>query len=387
LWLSKSEINRETKPDNPVAIKVIGVGGAGINALNNMAEHGMKGVELIAVSTDKSELSKSKADVKLLIGQTIMGGIGANSTPERGRAAAEESRGEIAKALENAPLVFIVAGMGGGTGTGAAPVIADIVCKRITIGLVTKPFELEGARREKQAEDGINALLPKVDALLVIPNEKLKSVGEQKNTLNIAFAAADDAIRQAVAFISDIAMNAYEHINMNITFLPRIFQDSVYIYMGIGEADSKEEAARKAVAGPLMENSINNACGIIIGIAGSHDLEFEDVKKAASIVCEAANDNVNILLGARCDRAMGDKFRVEVIVTRRDGAMPAKHIQPNPQIKQKNDPVDTIFKIFQSDTASAESGGAPLAKQMRPAPAVKQKKDPVDTIFKIFNSK
>jgi cell division protein FtsZ len=320
LWTSKAEINSATEPNNAVVIKVIGVGGAGINAVNNMAEHGMKGVELIAVSTDKSELSTSKADVKLLIGQTIMGGIGANSTPAKGRAAAEESRGEIAKALENAPLVFIVAGMGGGTGTGAAPVIADIARDpgtHITIGLVTKPFKFEGKLREMHAEKGINALLPRVDALLVIPNEKLKSTDEQKDALNIAFEAADNMFRQAVSFISDIATNAYQHINMNITFLPRIFQDSVYMYMGIGEADSKEEAARKAIASPLMEDSLDYARGIIIGISGSHDLELDDVKKAASIVCESVINDVDILLGARCDGAMGDKFRVEVIVTRR----------------------------------------------------------------------
>jgi cell division protein FtsZ len=322
MWTSKSEIDSATRRDNAVVIKVFGVGGAGINALNNMADHAIRGVELIAVSTDKSELSRSKADAKLLIGQTIIGGIGANSTPAIGRAAAEESREEIAKAMENAPLVFIVAGMGGGTGTGAAPVIADIARDpgtHITIGLVTSPLDLEGARRGMQAEDGIKALLPNVDALLVIPNEKLKSTDEQKDTPNIAFEAADDALRQAVSFISDIATNAYQHINMNITFMPRIFQDSVYMYMGIGEADSKKEAAQKAIAGPLMENSINDARGMIIGITGSHDLELDDVKKAASVVCEVANDDVDILLGARYDEAMGDGFRVEVIVTRRGG--------------------------------------------------------------------
>ncbi|MDR1329682.1 MAG: cell division protein FtsZ, partial [Oscillospiraceae bacterium] len=321
----------ETGPDNVVVIKVVGVGGAGNNAVERMVSRGMKGVEFIAVNTDKPALSRSNADDKLQIGEKLTKGQGAGANPEIGKKAAEESRNEIAKGLENTDMVFIAAGMGGGTGTGAAPVIADIAREAgaLTVGIVTKPFKFEGARRARQAEEGIESLLSKVDSLLVIPNERLKFISEQKLTLDNAFEMADNVLGQAVASITEIVMNT-GLMNVDFADVTTIMQNSGYAHMGIGEATGKskaEEAVRKAVASPLMETSINGASGILINFTGSKDLALEDFHEAAEIVYEAANPDANIIIGASFDESMDDTLRVAIIATK-FGDAPIKPADP-----------------------------------------------------------
>ena len=365
--------------DNVVVLKVVGVGGAGNNVVNRMVKSGSQGVEFIAVNTDKQALAVSNAKQTIQIGEKLTHGQGAGSNPDVGKKSAEESRNEIAKALEDADMVFITAGMGGGTGTGAAPVVAEVAHEmgKLTVGVVTKPFKFEGKRRMDQALDGINELLGKVDSLLIIPNDRLKYATDQKVSLANAFEIADDVLRQAVTSISDLITNT-GFINLDFADVTCIMQGAGFAHMGVGYAIGKgkaEEAARMAVSSPLMETSINGARGVLINITGSDDMGLEDVEAAANLVQEAAHPDANIIFGATFDNTLEDQIRVTVIATGFEEA--AEPAAKAPVLEAK--PVEKASGLF---TAAAAA-----QKEAEPAIALAAPEDPFDSIFKIFNSK
>jgi len=369
----------ESGPDNVVVIKVSGIGGAGNNVVNRMVSAGTQGVEFIAVNTDKPALSVSNADVKVQIGEKLTMGQGAGSNPEIGKKAAEESRNNIAKAIENTDMVFIASGMGGGTGTGASPVVADIAREAgaLTVGVVTKPFSFEGKRRMEQAEEGIKSLLGKVDSLLVIPNDRLKNVSEQKLTFANAFEIADSVLHQAVVSIAELIKNT-GFINLDFADVTAIMKDAGYAHMGVGHAAGKgkaEEAARAAVTSPLMETSIDGARGVLINITGSLDIGLDDVEAAASLVQEAAHPDANIIFGASFDEDMDDEIRVVVIATRFDD----NAVTPNFSDRKR--------EVFTDPFANNDLDAALRAAVEPLPPPPPQEEDPFDTIFKIFNSK
>ena len=371
--------------ENVVTIKVVGVGGAGNNVVNRMVESGTKGVEFIAVNTDKQALNKSNADVSVQIGEKLTHGQGAGSDPEIGKRSAEESRNNISKCLEDSDMVFITAGMGGGTGTGAAPTVAETAKEAgiLTVGVVTKPFTWEGKRRMLQAERGIEALMAHVDSLIVIPNDRLKYATDQKVTFANAFEIADDVLRQAVVSISDLIKNT-GIINLDFADVTTIMKDAGYAHMGVGTAVGKnkaEEAARAAIESPLLETSINGARGVLINITGAYDMGLEEVEAAASLVQEAAHPDANIIFGATFDESFEDQIRVTVIATGfEDKNGSGKEAKP-----------ETLYSSAKEQAAAAS---AP-AQAPSPAPAapVQESKpeqtedDPFDSIFKIFNSK
>ena len=306
-------------PDSVVNIKVIGVGGGGNNVVNRMVRTGTKGVDFIAINTDKQALTVSAATYKIQIGEKLTNGQGAGSDPEVGRKSAEENRNQISKALEDADMVFITAGMGGGTGTGAAPIVADIAKELgiLTVGVVTKPFRFEGMRRMKQAEGGINELRNKVDSLVIIPNERLKLATDQKITMLNAFEIADDVLQQAVQSISDLIKNT-GFINLDFADVSAVMKDAGRAHMGVGRAAGKnkaEEAAKMAISSPLLETSINGAKGVLINVTGSMDIGLEEVETAANLVQEAAHPEANIIFGAAFDETLEDELRVTVIAT------------------------------------------------------------------------
>ena len=305
--------------ENVVQIKVVGVGGGGGNAVNRMVAAGVRGVEFIAINTDKAALYLSKADQKIQIGEKSAAGMGAGGNPENGRTAAEESRDEIAAALRSADMIFITAGMGGGTGTGAAPVVAAIAKELgiLTVGIVTKPFAFEGKKRMTQAEAGIAALGEQVDSLIVIPNERLKFVSEQKITFKNAFNIADDVLRQGVSSISEL-INVTALVNLDFADVKAIMQDAGYAHMGVGVAtgrDKAEQAARMAITSPLIETSMDNARGVIISITGSDDIGLEEVEQASTIIAEMAHPDATIIWGAQLDESIEDTIRVTVVAT------------------------------------------------------------------------
>ena len=300
-------------------IKVIGVGGGGGNAINRMVSSGVQGVEFIAVNTDKQVLTFSKATHKIQIGEKVTGGRGAGARPEMGLKAAEESRDAIVDALNGANMVFITAGMGGGTGTGAAPAIAEIAKSNgiLTVGIVTKPFAFEGKRRMQQAEAGIAELAQHVDSLIVIPNERLKLVSDQKITFANAFDVADDVLRQGVKSISEL-IKVPGLINLDFADVTAVMKDAGHAHMGVGRASGKEKAeaaANSAVSSPLLETTIQGAKGVIISITSSPDITLDDVDVAASIIAEAADADANIIFGVAFDEKLEDEMIVTVIAT------------------------------------------------------------------------
>ena len=309
----------ETGPESVVNIKVIGVGGGGNNVVNRMVRSGTKGVEFVAVNTDKQALNVSSATYKIQIGEKLTHGQGAGSDPEVGRKSAEESRNQIAKALEDTDMVFITAGMGGGTGTGGAPIVAEIAKEMdiLTVAVVTKPFGFEGRRRMQQAESGIAELKDKVDSLVIIPNERLKMVSEQRITLANAFEVADDVLRQAVQSISElIQTDAY--INLDFADVTSVMKDAGYAHMGVGTASGKDkaqEAAKAAITSPLLETSINGAKGVIINITASPDIDLEDAETASAIITDAAHPDANVIWGVTFDDTMDDTMRITMIST------------------------------------------------------------------------
>ena len=315
-----------------VKIKVVGVGGGGGNAVNRMVDSGVKCVEFICVNTDRQALLRSKATNKIQIGEKITRGTGAGSKPEVGQRAAEESRDEIIAALKGSDMVFITAGMGGGTGTGAAPIVAQIAREMgiLTIGIVTKPFAFEGQKRMAQAEHGIAALREHVDSLVVIPNERLKLASQQRITLMNAFIVADDVLRQGVQSISDLILLP-GLVNLDFADVTSIMKDAGYAHMGIGQASGKDKAevaANMAISSPLLETAINGAKGVIINITASPDIGLDEIETASSIISQQADEDANIIWGAAFDENMDDSISVTVIAT---GFSTRESFMPGPQ--------------------------------------------------------
>ncbi|MEZ5120862.1 MAG: cell division protein FtsZ [Solirubrobacterales bacterium] len=301
-------------------IKVVGVGGGGTNAVSRMVDAGLRGVEFISANTDSQALQMTEADIKLNIGHELTKGLGAGANPDVGYGAAAESRDDIKEALKGADMVFVTAGEGGGTGTGAAPVIADIAKNEIgalTVGVVTKPFEFEGTQRTRQAEEGIQRLREVVDTLIVIPNEKLLSVIERRTSILDAFREADNVLRQGVQGITDL-ITIPGLINLDFADVRTIMHDAGSALMGIGSAGGENraaEAAKMAISSPLLEESVEGATGILLNITGGSDLGLFEVNEAAEIVNTASDASANIIFGAVIDPAMSDDVRVTVIAT------------------------------------------------------------------------
>lgn len=310
-------------------IKVVGVGGGGTNAINRMIESGLKGVEFIAINTDAQQLAMSQADIKIHIGEKVTRGLGAGSNPEIGAQAAEESRDKIKEVLQGADMVFITAGKGGGTGTGAAPIIAEIAKEEIgalTVGVVTRPFSFEGRRRAIQAEEGIRKLKEKVDTLIVIPNDNLLAVADKKTSILEAFKMADDVLRQGVQGITDL-ITVPGLINLDFADVKAIMKDAGSALMGIGVASGDNravQAAELAITSPLLEESIEGAKGILLNISGGPDLGLYEVHEAAEIIAKAADQDANIIFGAVIDESLGDQVKVTVIAAGFDKKREAK---------------------------------------------------------------
>ncbi|MCL6564281.1 MAG: cell division protein FtsZ [Firmicutes bacterium] len=314
--------------ENFAVIKVVGVGGGGTNAVNRMIHAGLKGVEFIAVNTDAQALSLSMAPTRLQVGQKLTKGLGAGANPEIGQKAAEESRDMVAEALRGADMVFITAGMGGGTGTGAAPVVAEVAKEvgALAVGVVTKPFTFEGRRRQAVAEKGTANLKAKVDTLITIPNDRLLQVVEKKTSIMEAFRIADDVLRQGVQGISDlIAVPGL--INLDFADVKTIMSEmgSALMGVGVGQGENRAQvAAKAAISSPLLETSIDGARGVLLNITGGPDLSLFEVNEAAEIVIQAADPEANIIFGAVIDESIRDEVRVTVIATGFTGE-PARH--------------------------------------------------------------
>jgi cell division protein FtsZ len=305
-------------------IKVVGAGGGGTNAVSRMVDAGLKGVEFIAVNTDVQALQACEADIKLSIGHQLTHGLGAGADPDIGAGAAAESRDDIKEALKGADMVFVTAGEGGGTGTGSAPVIAEIAKEEIgalTVGVVTKPFEFEGSRRMQQALEGIDKLRANVDTLIVVPNQKLLQVVERQTSVHEAFKIADDILRQGVQGITDLITTPGQ-INLDFADVRTVMSNAGSAMMGVGSASGESraiEAAKMAVSSPLMEESIEGATGMLLNVTGSEDLNLFEVDEAAELVVASADKNANIIFGTVIDGAMGDEVRVTVIATGFEG--------------------------------------------------------------------
>ena len=336
-------------------IKVVGVGGGGGNAVNRMVESNVQGVEFIAVNTDKQVLINSKATTKIQIGEKVTSGQGAGAKPEIGKKAAEESMESINEVLAGTDMVFITAGMGGGTGTVAAPVIAQLAKDKgiLTVGIVTKPFEFEGRRRMTQAEAGIAELAQHVDSLIVIPNERLKLVSEQKITFLNAFSIADDVLRQGVKSIAEL-IKVPGIINLDFADVTSVMKDAGHAHMGVGRASGKdkaEKAATDAISSPLLETTIQGAKGVIILISACPDITLDDVDVAATIVKNAADIDANIIFGASVDPALDDEMIVTVIATGfgKDGNV---NTPPAAEAKKVEEPVEKAAEA----TAESSTG-------------------------------
>ena len=309
----------EDAPNSGVNIKVVGVGGGGNNAVNRMIAANIRGVEFIAINTDKQALTRSTATKKIAIGDKITKGHGAGANPDIGARAAEESQEEIAAALKGADMVFITSGMGGGTGTGAAPIVAKIARDMdiLTIGIVTKPFAFEGSKRMVAAEAGINRLREAVDSLIIIPNERLKQISETRITLANAFAEADNILRHGVQSISDL-INVEGFINLDFADVTAIMQNGGAAHMGVGSATGKDkatEAPRLAISSPLLETSIAGARGILINITASPDIGLEEIETASTLISDEAHPDAQVIWGVAFDESLEDTMSITVVAT------------------------------------------------------------------------
>ena len=368
----------DTGVENVVRIKVIGVGGGGNNVVNRMVRSGTRGVDFVAVNTDKQALNVSSATYKIQSGEKLTHGQGAGSDPEVGRKSAEESRAQISKALEDTDMVFITAGMGGGTGTGGAPIVAEIAREQgiLTVGVVTKPFGFEGRRRMQQAEKGIEELQGKVDSLVIIPNERLKHATDQKITFANAFEIADDVLRQAVQSISDLIRDT-GFINLDFADVTAIMKNAGMAHMGVGRAAGKgkaEEAARMAISSPLLETSIHGARGVLINVTGSMDIGLEEVEQAASLVQDAVHPDALTIFGATFDESMDDEIRVTVIATGFADGKSAAAAAPAEEKKAAESKPGIEPINYEEDKAAAET-----------EKKAEEEDDPFADIFKIFN--
>ena len=354
----------EEMDENVTTIKVIGVGGGGGNAVNRMVSNGLQGVEFIAMNTDQQALVKNHASVKVQLGSKLTKGRGAGADPEIGQRAAEESKDEIANALKGSQMVFITAGMGGGTGTGAAPVVAEVAHDLgiLTVGIVTKPFAFEGKRKMGLAEQGIANLLMHVDSLIVIPNERLKMISQEKITLMNAFQAADDVLRQGVESISAL-INVPAFINLDFADVRSIMKDAGYAHMGVGSAKGAgkaENAAKAAISSPLLETSIAGAHGVIINITSSPDIGLEDVETAAGLITQSAHPDANIIWGTAFDENLSDEMRVTVVATGFDNK--AAEGLRNSLNTSAAAPASTPSAVFSSDGTAPGSAKPAAAK-------------------------
>jgi cell division protein FtsZ len=358
-----------TPPHNYLAvIKVVGIGGGGVNAVNRMIEVGLKGVEFIAVNTDAQALLMSDADVKLDIGRELTRGLGAGANPEVGHRAAEDHREEIEEVIKGADMVFVTAGEGGGTGTGGAPVVASIARKlgALTIGVVTRPFAFEGKRRAKQAEDGITELRNECDTLIVIPNDRLLQLGDIGVSLMDAFRSADEVLLSGVQGITDL-ITTPGLINLDFADVKSVMSGAGSALMGIGSARGEGravQAAQKAINSPLLEASMDGAHGVLLAIAGGSDLGLFEINESASLVQESAHPEANIIFGTVIDDSLGDEVRVTVIAAGFDSGTPT-HKKLDPTMVSSRNPV-----------APAQSGQVNTQPAPRPEPAPVQQQPP-----------
>ena len=368
----------ENDSQRTVDIKVIGVGGAGGNAVNRMVEDGVKNVDFIAINTDRQVLDISRAEYKIQIGEKVSKGRGAGGDPERGAQAAEESREEIAAAMKGAQMVFITAGMGGGTGTGAAPVVADIAREQgiLTVGVVTKPFSYEGKRRMKYAEEGLEKLSQVVDSLVVIPNDRIRQVIDQKTSFRDAFKVVDGVLKQGIQSISDL-ISVDGFVNLDFADLCSVMKNAGIAHMGVGYASGKdkaEAAADMAISSPLLETSITGAKAVIINICASNDLLYEDAEFVSTMIEKAAHPAAAIFWGLVFDDNMNDEIQVTVIATGFDEDFTGKGRLTSEDASKPGE---------EAPAAPAEEGGAAAA-----APASgTDSSDPFEDIMKIFNDK
>lgn len=314
----------EIDNDGFAKIKVVGVGGGGNNAVNRMISSGVQGVEFIAANTDRQALEASLAKTKLQIGDKMTKGLGAGGNPEIGQMSAEESRDEITKALDGSDMIFIAAGMGGGTGTGAAPVVAEIArdLEILTVGVVTKPFSFEGSKRQRQAEEGVERLLEHVDTLVTIPNDKLLDIATKNTSVQESFEMADEVLKQGITGISDL-ISIPSLINLDFADVESIMADKGIAHMGIGVGTGDEraqDASRNAIKSPLLETSIEGADSVLINITGGDDLGIFEINEAAELIREAVSEDANIIFGAGIDESLGDEIQITVIATGFDSA-------------------------------------------------------------------
>jgi cell division protein FtsZ len=378
-------------PQNYLAvIKVVGIGGGGVNAVNRMIEVGLKGVEFIAINTDAQALLMSDADVKLDVGRELTRGLGAGADPEVGRQAAEDHADEIEEVLKGADMVFVTAGEGGGTGTGGAPVVARIARSlgALTIGVVTRPFGFEGRRRADQSESGIETLRDEVDTLIVIPNDRLLSISDRKISVLDAFKSADQVLLQGVSGITDL-ITTPGLINLDFADVKSIMAGAGSALMGIGSARGEDRAvaaAEMAISSPLLEASIEGAHGVLLSVAGGSDLGLFEINEAAQLVAEAAHPEANIIFGAVIDDALGDEVRVTVIAAGFDGGVPRPARQVNrrqtaeaarPEVAA---PVGAIDQAINITSTSGTNGGSRVERapteRVSPAPAARTFEEP-----------
>ncbi|MGW6277945.1 cell division protein FtsZ [Kribbella sp. NPDC055071] len=359
-------------PQNYLAlIKVVGIGGGGVNAVNRMIEHGLKGVEFIAINTDAQALLMSDADVKLDIGREETRGLGAGANPAIGQKAAEDHSEEIEEALKGADMVFVTAGEGGGTGTGGAPVVSRIARSlgALTIGVVTRPFSFEGKRRATQAEDGIAALREEVDTLIVIPNDRLLTISDRAVSVLDAFKQADQVLLQGVSGITDL-ITTPGLINVDFADVKAVMSNAGSALMGIGSSRGEDRAvaaAEAAISSPLLEASIEGAHGVLLSIAGGSDLGLFEINEAAQLVSESAHTDANIIFGAVIDDALGDEVRVTVIAAGFDGGMPKRREQAMSQARpQSSRPESQSYSAPMSSTP-AQPQTQPQAQPQAPA--------------------
>ena len=378
-------------PQNYLAvIKVVGIGGGGVNAVNRMIEVGLKGVEFIAINTDAQALLMSDADVKLDVGRELTRGLGAGANPEVGRKAAEDHSEEIEEVLKGADMVFVTAGEGGGTGTGGAPVVARIARSlgALTIGVVTRPFGFEGRRRANSAETGIDELRDEVDTLIVIPNDRLLSISDRSVSILDAFKQADQVLLQGVSGITDL-ITTPGLINLDFADVKSVMSNAGSALMGIGRANGEDRAvvaAEMAVSSPLLEASIDGAHGVLLSISGGSDLGLFEINEAAALVSQAAHAEANIIFGAVIDDALGDEVRVTVIAAGFDGGMPKRRDQSQPALRREGAPehpvpqqqrsVPTDAPPRQQAMQPASQGPAPMEQAQPQGPPSQQQRPP-----------
>ena len=366
--------------DSGVVIRVIGVGGGGNNAVNRMIAANIRGVDFVAINTDRQALRKSDAPTQIVIGEKITRGFGAGANPEIGARSAEESMDEIKQMLQGADMVFVAAGMGGGTGTGAAPIVARVAHDMgiLTVGIVTKPFSFEGKRRMEQAERGIKELGQYVDSLVIIPNEKLKEVSDTRITLGNAFEIADDVLRRGVQSISEL-INTPGLINLDFADVTSVMKNAGYAHMGVGGAtgaDKAELAAKAAISSPLLETSIHGAKGVLISIVASNDINLEEVDEASSMIQSQAHVDANVIWGVHLDPNLNDEMRVTIIATgfeskEKEAAEPVS--APVREVAPPAEPVavqkEPVEEPAEAETVTELAAEAPAAPTVEPKPA------------------